>query len=101
MVALQVSFVSQPAIKRDGGRISIFEELRAQAKSSKFQTPNSKEGPSSKIKNRPARRLPRHLFLGFEMLNFSGACGFGAWCFLQRRLKNRDAPRDGFSHGGN
>jgi hypothetical protein len=43
----------------------IFEERRAQATSSKFQTPSSKEAPSSKLKNRPARRLPRHLFLGF------------------------------------
>jgi hypothetical protein len=47
------------------GRISIFEKLRAKAKSSKFQTPSSKEAPSPKLKKRPARRWPRHLFLGF------------------------------------
>src|SRR6266705_1245490 len=47
------------------GRISIFEKLRDQGTNSKFQTPSSKEASSSKLKNRPARRLLRHLFLGF------------------------------------
>jgi hypothetical protein len=59
------------------GRILILEKLRSQAKSSKFQTPSFKEAPSSKLKNRPARRLPRHLIWGlvFEMWSFSGAWG--------------------------
>ena len=50
--------------------------IRAQARSSKFQTPSSKESPSSKLKNRPARGLPRYLFFGLviEIWNF-----FGAW----------------------
>jgi len=60
------------------GRISIFEKLRAQATSSPFQTPSSKEAPNSKLRNRPARRWPPHLFLGFGVwdLNFSGAWGW-------------------------
>src|SRR5437667_7296490 len=39
--------------------------LRAQATSSKSQTPSSKEAPSSKLKNRPALHWPRHLFSKF------------------------------------
>src|SRR5205809_783762 len=50
------------------GHISILEKLRAQAKSSKFQTPSSREAPSSKLKNRPACRLPQHLFWGVGVL---------------------------------
>jgi hypothetical protein len=48
---------------------------QAQATSSKFQTPSSKEATSSKLKNRLARRLPRHLFLVFEIWNCFGAWG--------------------------
>jgi hypothetical protein len=47
------------------GRLTIFEELGAQGKSSKFQAPSSKEAPSFKLKNRPVRLLPGRLFLGF------------------------------------
>jgi hypothetical protein len=70
-------------------RISIFDKLRAQATSSKFQIPSSKEASSSKLKNRPARRLPRHLFLGFGVcdLELLWSLEFGAWCFARRRLK--------------
>src|SRR6266542_2266862 len=39
------------------GRFSIFDRPRAQAIS-------SKEATSSKLKNRPARRLPRHFYWG-------------------------------------
>src|SRR5216117_1796615 len=65
-------------------RISIFEKPRAQATSSKFQTPSSKEAPSSKLKNRAARRLPRHLFLGFVVLRFGTSLelGVGVRCGL-------------------
>src|SRR5437667_2318807 len=61
------AWVSQfPKIKLAANRcILIFEKLRSQATSSKFQTPTSKEAPSSKLKNGPARRLPRHSVLGF------------------------------------
>src|SRR5216117_2728833 len=65
-------------------RISIFEKLRAQATSSQFQTPSSKEAPSSKLKNRPARRLPRHLFGGFGVLRFATSLGLGVWCLVFR-----------------
>src|SRR5438552_7321755 len=64
-------------------RITIFENLRDQAKSSKFQIPNSK------LKNRPARCLPRRLFGGLQLL---WSLGFAARRFAQRRLKNCDAP---------
>jgi len=57
-----VSAVNPPA-----GRISILEKLRAQATSSKFQTPSSKEARSTKLKDRPARYLRRHRFLVFEL----------------------------------
>src|SRR5881296_2223169 len=59
------------------GTISIFEKLRAQATSSKFQAPSSKEAPSSKLKNRSARRLPRHLFFGFGVLRFGTSLELG------------------------
>src|SRR3989442_15992021 len=64
--------------------ISIFEKLRAQATSSKFQTPSSKEAPSSKLKTRPARRLPRHLFFGFGVLRFGASLELGLWCLVFR-----------------
>src|SRR5439155_18638924 len=70
--------------RRERGRISIFEKLRAQATSSKFQTPSSKEAPSSKLKNRPARRLPRHLFLGFGALSFGTSLELWVWCLVFR-----------------
>jgi len=56
------------------------------------QTPSSKETPSSKLKNRPARRLPGIWFwgLGFEICALLWSLGFGAWCFARRRLKNSD-----------
>src|SRR5207245_12877 len=63
--------------------ITIIENLRDQAKSSKFQIPNSK------LKNRPARCLPRRLFGGLQLL---WSLGFAARRFAQRRLKNCDAP---------
>src|SRR5206468_3950741 len=73
-------------------RFSIFEKLRARATSSQFQTPSSKEAPGSKLKNRPARRLPRHLILGFGVLRFGTSLELGVWCwvFAQRRFKNCD-----------
>src|SRR5207245_1770327 len=63
-------------------RIPIFEKLRDQATSSQFQTPSSKEAPSSKLKNRPARRLPRHLFWGFGVLRFGTSLELGRWCLV-------------------
>src|SRR5439155_22205245 len=50
--------------RKERRNISVFEKLRAQAK-------------SSKLKNRCTRRLPLHLFLRlvFEIWNFSGAWG--------------------------
>src|SRR5438477_3109112 len=50
---------AQRRIKSVEGKrnISIFGKLRAQATSSKFQTPSSKETPSFKLKCRPAHRL--------------------------------------------
>jgi hypothetical protein len=50
--------------------------------SSKFQTPSSKEAPSSKLKNRPARRLPRDLFLGFGVLRIGTSLELGVWCLV-------------------
>src|SRR5438128_9643268 len=75
----------------DPGRVPIFEKLRAQAKSSKFQTPSSNETPSSKLKNRPARRSPRHLIWGlvFEIWNFSGAWGLLLGVSLRSPLPRR------------
>jgi hypothetical protein len=72
----------------------IFDKLRAPATSSKFQTPNSKEAPSSKLKNRPARRLPRHLVLRFGVcdLELLWSLGFGAWCFAQPRRPADEKP---------
>src|SRR5882672_2850758 len=78
VMPLQSGKASEP------GRISILEKLRAQAKSSKFQTPSSKEAPSSKLKNRPARRFPRHLFLGFGVLRFGTSLELGVWCLMFR-----------------
>jgi len=68
--------------------------LRAQLKAPNSQSPSSKETPSSKLKNRSARRLPRHLILKFvfEIWNFSGAWGLVLGVFSERRLKNSDAP---------
>ena len=75
---------------------SIFENLRAQVTSSKFQAPNCNEAPSSKLKNQNqlARGLPRHLFLGlvFEMWNFLWSLEFGASSFAQRQLKSWMRP---------
>ena len=52
------------------GPSQIFEKLlRAPARSSQFQTPSSKQAPSSKLKKRPARRCP-------------GICVFGVWCLI-------------------
>jgi len=51
---------------RPGGEIPVsdssLEKLKTQATSSKFQTPNSKEAPSSKPKNRRAGRWFRLCF---------------------------------------
>jgi hypothetical protein len=58
--------------------IAIFEKLSAQATSSKFQT------PSSKLKNRPARRLPWHLLLGFGVLRIGTSLELGVWCLVFR-----------------
>jgi hypothetical protein len=59
------------------GCISILEKLRAQAKSSKFQTPSSKEAPSSKLKNNLRAVCSGICFWGLvlENWNFSGAWG--------------------------
>src|SRR6266496_2444132 len=59
------------------GTISIFEKLRAQATSSKFQTPSSKEAPTSKTGLRAV--CPGICLWGlvFEILNFYGAWGLG------------------------
>src|SRR5947207_8887070 len=66
---------------------------KCQATSSKFQTPSSKEAPSSKLQNRPAPRLLLHLFLGFIVLDLEllWSLGVGAWCFARRWRKNCDA----------
>src|SRR6058998_2793770 len=66
------------------GRFSIFGKLSAQTTSSKFQFPSCKEAPSSKLKNRPARRLPRHLFLAFDVLRFGTSLELGVWCLVFR-----------------
>src|SRR5206468_4166177 len=57
------------------GRFSVFEKLRAQAKSSKFQTPSSKEAPSSKLKSAPFAPASVLGVWCFEIWNFSGAWG--------------------------
>src|SRR6266566_7285552 len=75
---------------RAEGRISIFEKLRAQATSSKSQTPSSKESPSSKLKNRPARRLPRHLFLWFGVLRFGTSLELGVCCLVFRSAVDQE-----------
>src|SRR5437016_5490497 len=78
VMPLQSGKASEP------GTISIFEKLRARATSSQFQTPSSKEAPSSKLKNRPARRLPRDLFFGFGVLRFGASLELGLWCLVFR-----------------
>src|SRR5216117_3075803 len=96
------------------GRIPIFEKLRAQAKSSRFQTPSSKEAPgpqtpSSKLQrssNLQARSAGRGLELGtwdffgvwslvfgVSILDLLWSLGFGAWCFAHRRLKTEMRSR--------
>src|SRR5882724_8669323 len=66
------------------GGSQFLRNWRIQATSSKFQAPSSKEAPSSKLKNRPARRLPRHLFLGFGVLRFGPSLELGVWCLVFR-----------------
>src|SRR6266702_3157914 len=60
------------------------EKLRTRAKSSKFQTPSSKEAPSSKLKNQPAHRLARHVFWGFGVLRFGTSLELGLRCLVFR-----------------
>src|SRR5216117_2476549 len=85
------------------GRIPIFEKLRAQAKSSRFQTPSSKEAPgpqtpSSKLQRSSklqARSAGRGLVLGtwdffgvwslvFGVLRFGTSLELGLWCLVFR-----------------
>ena|SRR5580765_5128271 len=56
------------------GRILIFDKLRAQATSSKFQAPSSKEAPNSKLKTDLRAVCPGVCIWGlvFEIWNFSG-----------------------------
>jgi hypothetical protein len=72
------------------GRISIFEKLRAQAKSSKFQTPSSKEAPGPKHQT-PSAKLQRRSKLEAQAVVWSLELGislvFGAW-FLVFRFRN-------------
>src|SRR5437667_636182 len=77
-----------------GAHLQVFKKLRAQGTSSKFQTPSSKEAPSSKLKNRAARRLPRHLFWGLEIeiWTFSGAWGLVLGVSLSGRSKTEMRP---------
>jgi len=46
-------------------RLKFNYSRTAAERNTKHQTPSSKEAPSSKLKNRPARRLPGICFLGF------------------------------------
>jgi hypothetical protein len=78
-----------PAFGNRGGRIPFFEKLRAQAR----KAPNSKLKRSTKIQAQKlscAPFAPASVLVVwcFEIWNFSGAWGFGAWCFASRRLKN-------------
>jgi hypothetical protein len=65
--------------ERREGRISIFEKLRAQATSSKFQTPSSKEAPGPKLQT-PEKLQARSAGRGLE-LGISLVLEFGFWCF--------------------
>ena len=53
------------AFQPETGRISIFENLRSQAKSSKIQTPSSKEARISKLKNQSCAPFAPASDLGF------------------------------------
>jgi len=71
-------------------RIPILEKLRAQATSSKFQTPSSKEAPSSKLKTDLRAVCTGICFWGlvFEIWNFSGAWGLVLGVSLSGGSKN-------------
>src|SRR6266853_5000992 len=102
--------------RRADGRIGILEKLRDQAKSSKFQTPSSKEAPGPKHQT-PSSKLQRSsklearsegrglelgtwdffgvwsLVFGVSIPGFLWSLGFGAWYFAQRRLDFFRLPR--------
>src|SRR6266516_1209194 len=75
-----------------GAHLQVFKKLRAQGTSSKFQPPSSKEAPSSKLKDRAARRLPRHLFWGFGVLRFGTPLELGLWCLVFRSAEGEYGP---------
>src|SRR5258708_315779 len=70
--------------RRAGGCISIFEKLRAQATSSKFQTPSSQEAPSPKHQT-PSSKLAARAAVWSLELGISSV--FGAW-FLVFRFRD-------------
>src|SRR6059036_1479096 len=69
--------------RRRRDRISIFEKVKVQAKSSKFQTPSSKEAPGTKLKKRVARRLPASVLV-VRGLRFGTSLELGLWCLVFR-----------------
>jgi hypothetical protein len=84
-------------------------------RSTKHQTPNTREAPSSKFQARSAGRGLElgtwdffgvwSLVFGVSIPGFLWSLGFGAWCFAQRRLNNGDAsaafPLPFFQFAGN
>src|SRR5580765_5936672 len=69
---------------------------RGQATISKFQTPSSKEAPSSKLKKRPARCLPRHL-VWVCCLRFGTSLGLELWSLV---FRSAAAPKPRCARGG-
>src|SRR5437667_9862669 len=63
---------------RSGAHLN-FLEAESPGKKPQFQT------PSSKLKNRPARRLLRDLFWAFGVLRFGTSLELGLWCLPERK----------------
>ena len=74
-------------------RISMFEKLRAQAKSSKSQTPSSKEAPGSKLNKTDRRAFCPAFAFGVCCLRFGTSMAPGVLCLVFRSTAaERDAP---------
>src|SRR6266704_3873270 len=65
------------------GPCEFFEKLRAQATSSKFQTPTSTETPSSKLKTDLRAVCPASI-LGVWSLRIGSSLELGIWCLVFR-----------------
>src|SRR6266542_4116804 len=57
---------------------------------SKYQTPSFKEAPSSKLKNRAARRSPLHQVLGFGVSRLGTSLELGVCCLVLRSAERHE-----------